>query len=125
MLTVLAREKFQTIQGNAALARALGMPWETDSDKMAISRLRRGDIRPRQIYPVAKLVEPDRFKRRELLIAEMGRRMDIDPDVLIAVAGAVVDKIGPVRACIAGALLPYPTDEDAVSLMAIVRELAA
>jgi hypothetical protein len=125
MLTVRAKEKFETIQGNAALARALGMPWETDSDKMAISRLRRGDIRPRQIYPVAKLVEPDEVKRRDLLIADMCERMKIDRGVLIAVAGEVHDDIPAIRACIAGALLPYPTEDDAVALLLIVHEIAA
>ena len=126
MFNERAAEAFGRIGTNGKLAAALGLPFESNSDKMVISRLRGGDIRPRQVYAVACLIEPsDLMARRALLLEELASRMGISRDMLLAVTRAVVGNIGGIRACIAGALLPYPVDADAEALVDAVREIAA
>lgn len=124
MFNKRAAEAFGRIGTNGKLAAALGLPFESNSDKMVISRLRGGDIRPRQIYAVACLIEADPTERRGLLLEELSARMRVTPAVLMAVACSVVGNLDGIRACIAGALLPYPVDADAEALVDAVREIA-
>mgnify|MGYP003425937888 FL=1 len=125
MFNKRAAEAFGRIGTNGKLAAALGLPFESNSDKMVISRLRGDDIRPRQIYAVACLIEADPTERRGLLLEELSARMRVTPAVLMAVACSVVGNLDGIRACIAGALLPYPADADAEALADAVREIAA